>query len=308
MPVKINLYEQLSLAAKSYINFLRVEKGSSQNTIDSYTRDILHFEKYLTSLKSKTNVINATRQDILNYEKELADIMEVSSIKRKVSAIKGLYSFLLREGEIDKNPASSISLPKPPMKLPSVLTAEKICYLLDGMSDVTPAYQRNKTIMEVLYGCGLRVSELCGLNIDDCAIKEGFLRVRGKGGKDRISPISGTAASELFRYINKSRPQLANASKSFESAVFLNIRGGRLSRQSVHKIVKEAGEFIKIKNLHPHVLRHSYATHMLEGGADLRVIQDILGHSDISTTQIYTHVSNSHIQEEYLAAHPRAKI
>ena len=148
---------------------------------------------------------------------------------------------------------------------------------------------------------------IVGLNVEDCVLNEGFLLIHGKGGKDRISPISGSAANALKEYIEVARPQFEAHSKNVDSAVFLNSRGGRLSRQSVHTIVKSTGEAIKLKNLHPHTLRHSYATHMLEGGADLRVIQDILGPSDISTTQIYTHVSNSHIKEEYLSAHPRAK-
>ncbi len=302
-----NDQENLSGFSRNYINYLRIEQGSSSNTIDAYSRDLLHFEKYLKSCKPPLMVNSAKREDIINYEKQLNPYMKASSIKRKVSAIKGLYKFLMREGDVKKNPAASVALPKPEQKLPDVLSIDKICHLLDLMPDTTPAALRNKAIMEVLYGCGLRVSELCGLNIEDCVINEGFLLVHGKGGKDRISPISGSAAQTLRDYLENSRPGLERGAKQLSSAVFLNNHGSRLSRQSVHTIVKESGEAIRVKNLHPHTLRHSYATHMLEGGADLRVIQDILGHSDISTTQIYTHVSNSHIKEEYLAAHPRAK-
>lgn len=293
--------------SRNYINYLRIEQGVSNNTIDAYTRDLAHFEKFLKSCDPPKMINTAMREDIVNYEKELNPYMKTSSIKRKVSAIKGMYKFLMREGDVKNNPAASIALPKPEQKLPDVLTIEKICRLLDIMPDSTAATLRNKAIMEVLYGCGLRVSELCGLNLQDCAISDGFLMVHGKGGKDRISPISGSAAKVLVDYIENARPELDRRAKQSTSAVFLNSHGGRLSRQSVHTICKESGEAIKVKNLHPHTLRHSYATHMLEGGADLRVIQDILGHSDISTTQIYTHVSNSHIKEEYLAAHPRAK-
>lgn len=299
-------YENLSAFSRNYINYLRIEQGVSRNTIDAYSRDLIHFEKFLKGQNTSYTVLSATRSDIVDYEKSLSLIMQTSSIKRKVSAIKGLYKFLLREGDIDKNPAASIPLPKPPAKLPDVLSIEKICRLLDIMTCSTPAGLRNKAIMEVLYGCGLRVSELCGLNLENCVIDEGFLLIHGKGGKDRISPISGTAAESLRDYINNARPQFERHSSKNTPAVFLNARGTRLSRQSVHTIVKESGQAIKVKNLHPHTLRHSYATHMLEGGADLRVIQEILGHSDISTTQIYTHVSNSHIREEYLSAHPRA--
>lgn len=298
---------ELSGFSRNYINYLRIEQGVSNNTIDAYSRDLAHFEKFLNFCDPPKTINTVKREDIVNYEKELNPYMKTSSIKRKVSAIKGMYKFLLREGDVQNNPAASIALPKPEQKLPDVLSIEKICRLLDIMPDSTSAALRNKAIMEVLYGCGLRVSELCGLNLQDCAISDGFLMVHGKGGKDRISPISGSAAKVLLDYIENARPEFDRRAKQSTSAVFLNAHGGRLSRQSVHTIVKESGEAIHVKNLHPHTLRHSYATHMLEGGADLRVIQDILGHSDISTTQIYTHVSNSHIKEEYLAAHPRAK-
>lgn len=293
---------------RNYINYLRVEQGVAQNTIEAYSKDLINFESYLSGLNKPKKIIEATRQDIVDYEKKLVDYLQTSSIKRKVSAIKGLYNFLLREGDIDKNPSSSIPLPKPPEKLPDVVSIEKICKLLDIMPDTTPSASRDKAILEVLYGCGLRVSELCGLNVDDCILNEGFLMIHGKGGKDRISPISGTAKNALSQYMASSRKSFERAAKKTDSAVFLNVHGSRISRQSVHKIVHEAGKAAKIKNLHPHTLRHSYATHMLEGGADLRVIQDILGHSDIATTQIYTHVSKAHIHEEYFASHPRAKM
>lgn len=270
----------------------------SQNTIDAYTRDLEHYESFINK-----SVCSANRDDIVRYENELVPYMKTSSVKRKVASIKGLYKFLLREGDIDKNPAASITLPKIPDKLPDVLSIDDVCRLLDMMPNSTPAAKRDRAIMEILYGCGLRVSELCNLDINDCVLEEGFLLVHGKGGKDRISPISGSAALALKEYLEVGRPEFDKGSP----AVFLNTRGGRLTRQAIHNIVSKAGTAIRKKGLHPHTLRHSYATHMLEGGADLRVIQDILGHADISTTQIYTHVSRSHLQEEYAMAHPRAK-
>lgn len=306
---RLNQNIDLSLSApiRNYINYLRIEQGVSNNTIEAYKRDLLHFEKFLNFCDPPIRIREAKREDIVNYEKDMFGYLKSSSVKRKISAIKGMYKFMLREGDIENNPAASIVLPKIDQKLPDVLSIEKLANLLDTMPDTTAAAIRDKAILEVLYGCGLRVSELCGLNIENCVINEGFLLVHGKGGKDRISPISGTAAKSLKEYIDKARPSYLRHANNISSAVFLNARGTRLSRQSVHSIVKKCGQAVKIKDLHPHTLRHSYATHMLEGGADLRVIQDILGHSDISTTQIYTHVSNSHIKEEYLAAHPRAK-
>ena len=165
---------------------------------------------------------------------------------------------------------------------------------------------RDRAILEVLYGCGLRVSELVGMDRGDVFFDEGFVRVRGKGSKERIAPLGGMAAQTLARYLDEARPVLARRSPG-DAAMFLNARGSRISRQSVHAIVARWGRAAGIKGLHPHTLRHSFATHMLEGGADLRTIQEILGHSDIATTQIYTHVSRIHMREEYLACHPRAK-
>ena len=159
----------------------------------------------------------------------------------------------------------------------------------------------------MLYGCGLRVSECTGLDLGDAVLEDGYLHIVGKGNKERIAPISGAALRALCDYLEHGRPELVRAYAKPTPAVFLNARGGRLTRQSVHALVAEAGRSIGVANLHPHTLRHSFATHMLSGGADLRVIQEILGHSDISTTQIYTHVNRAHIREEYLNAHPRAK-
>ena len=167
---------------------------------------------------------------------------------------------------------------------------------------------RNRAILEVLYGCGLRVSELTGLDSGGLLLDEGFLRVVGKGSKERVAPIAGAAADALRNYLERGRPELAKPYAKPTSAVFLNARGGRLTRQSVHAIVARAGLSIGVENLHPHTLRHSFATHLLSGGADLRVIQEMLGHSDISTTQIYTHVDRAHIHDEYISAHPRARL
>ena len=220
---------ELSGFSRNYMNYLRIEQGVSNNTIDAYSRDLAHFEKFLKSCNPPKMINSAKREDIVNYEKELNPYMKASSIKRKVSAIKGMYKFLMREGDVKNNPAASIALPKPEQKLPDVLSIEKICRLLDIMPDSTCAALRNKAIMEVLYGCGLRVSELCGLDLQDCAINDGFLMVHGKGGKDRISPISGSAAKVLVDYIENARPELDRQAKQSTSAVFLNAHGGRLN-------------------------------------------------------------------------------
>ena len=296
---------KLSGYCSDFLNYMTIERGCSKNTVDAYRRDLLSFERFLQK-EYKIEVVQADRQKIEAYEVKLAKSLKTTSVKRQISALKGLYKFLMREGYTDNNPADSIVLPKPPDKLPDVLTIDQVCKMLDSIPVVDKTSARDKAIMEVLYGCGLRVSECCGLNIGDCAFGEGYLLVHGKGGKDRISPISGSALAAMKNYLSSYRSQFLKPGAT-SPAVFLNCRGSRISRQTIHKIVKANGEVIGAKNLHPHTLRHSYATHMLEGGGDLRIIQEILGHSDISTTQIYTHISQTHLAEEYMAAHPRAK-
>ena len=294
-------------AIDEYLGFLRIEKGSSPRTVEAYASDLADYVSFLADA-GVTAVERIERDAIVAYE---ADLLErgyaVSSIDRHISVLKGFHKFCMREGFAQDNPAATVRLPAKPERLPDVLSIEQVNMLLDRMTGDDPISLRNRALLEVLYGCGLRVSECSGLDVGDCAFSEGYLRVVGKGDKERIAPIAGTALEALVDYLNHGRGQLAKPNAKPTSAVFLNARGGRLTRQSIHKIVAKAGAAIGVESLHPHTLRHSFATHLLAGGADLRVIQEILGHSDISTTQIYTHVNRTHIQEEYLSAHPRAK-
>jgi integrase/recombinase XerD len=222
------------------------------------------------------------------------------------------------------HPSAGLPLPKRPERLPQVLSREQVFSLLDdpfrpelepspkvlasGRVDARPqaAFHRDKAILEVLYGCGLRVSELCGLDRRDVMLGDEMVRVMGKGSKERVVPILGTAKRALAAYLQDWRPVLANASRSGD-AVFLNERGGRITRQAVHRMVERYGAIVGIKGLHPHTLRHTYATHMLEGGMDLRYVQELLGHASISTTQLYTHIDLTHVRMVYLEAHPRAR-
>ena len=296
----------IGLATDEYLSYLRIERGSSPLTVEAYAADLADYASFLDEM-GISDVKRIERETIVAYEADLVDRgYAVSSIDRHISVLKGFHRFLVREGAAEGNPAASVRLPSPPAKLPDVLTIEQVNALLDQMTADDARGLRDRAMMEVLYGCGLRVSECAGLDLADCVLQEGYLRVLGKGGKERIAPISGMALSALSDYLERGRGELVKRAKPC-SAVFLNSRGGRLSRQSIHSIVARAGQTIGVTDLHPHTLRHSFATHMLEGGADLRVIQEILGHSDISTTQIYTHVNRSHIREEYLSAHPRAK-
>ncbi len=291
---------------REYLSHLRVERGSSPLTVSAYATDLRDYGAFLNEL-GVGQIDSIERSTIIAYETNLVDRgYATSSVDRRVSVLKGFHRFLLREGYTQRNPTDTIQLPKPPERLPDVLSIEQVNAMLSAPVEREPLPLRNRAILEVLYGCGLRVSECTGLDLGDCILDEGYARIVGKGGKERIAPISGAALQALCEYLEEARPELVKPYAKPTSAVFLNARGGRLTRQSVHSIVANAGRVINIENLHPHTLRHSFATHMLEGGADLRVIQEILGHSDISTTQIYTHVNRSHIREEYLHAHPRA--
>lgn len=298
-------------AMKEYLYSLRVERGASQNTIEAYSRDLGEYGDFL-SKKSICSIEDITPDVISKFESFLFKSgFAASSAKRKISAIKGFHRFLVSEDILKNSPAELVQLPKVPEKLPDVISIAEICNILDSIDTSSECGLRDKALMEVLYGCGLRVSEICSLNLSNCQLDDGFLLVSGKGNKERIVPISGQALTSLQDYLTRARGPISlranSQAKSSQGAVFLNARGSRLTRQGVFAIVKNAGQACGIDGIHPHTLRHSFATHMLEGGADLRVIQQILGHSDISTTQIYTHIDRQHLREEYIFAHPRAK-
>lgn len=292
-------------AMEDYLSYLRIERGRSALTLQSYTRELKGYRAFLEE-RGILDADSITRAEVVAYETSLVEAgLAPTTVRHRLSVAKGFHRFAAREGLCRKNPADGVPTPKPPQRLPDVLSIRQVDALLGQPFPPTAIGERDRAILEVLYGCGLRVSECCGLDVGDCLLDEGYLRVTGKGAKERIAPIAGTALSALEGYLSDTRPQLADPRRP-TAAMFLNARGGRLSRQSVHAIVARAGLAIGQKQLHPHTLRHSFATHLLEGGADLRVIQEMLGHADISTTQIYTHVDRSHIREEYLHAHPRA--
>lgn len=292
---------------REYLAYLAVERGSSPLTIEAYRRDLHDYAGFLAKIKI-TDIEKITRDTVISYESDLITrAYAPSSVERHISVLKGFHKFLIRENYTRHNPTDSVKLPKVPETLPDVLNIDQMDTLLSQPFENNARGKRDRAILEVLYGCGLRVSELVGLDLGDVYLEEEYLRVVGKGNKERISPISGMASEALREYLEDARLELQKSYAKPTSSVFLNARGGRLTRQSVHSLVAKAGLCLGVENLHPHTLRHSFATHMLEGGADLRVIQEILGHSSISTTQIYTHVNRAHIRAEYLAAHPRAK-
>ena len=296
----------LARARGEYLDYLSVERGSSPNTVEAYGRDL---DRYLTFLAQDgvTTPDAVTREEVRSHIEALEDVgLAPASVERAVSAIKGFHRFMVAEQITEVHPTADLPLPAKPSRLPDVISREQAAALLDQPFPRTPASQRDRTMLEVLYGCGLRVSELCDLDQRQVLLDEEVLRVFGKGSKERVVPIMGTAAAALADYLDEWRSGLVGRVPT--PAVFLNTHGGRISRQSVHTIVERYGRMVGITGLHPHTLRHSFATHVLEGGADLRIVQELLGHANISTTQLYTHIDRTHVRMAYLEAHPRAHV
>ena len=297
----------LDTVTGEYLDYLAVERGLARNTIAAYRRDLTTYCSYLERVGVES-FEGVNRQIIEGFVGDRRDGgYSDASVGRAVAAVKGLHAFLVRDGIVAQNPTAALRLPKKAERLPEYLSVGDVSALLDQDFPEGEMGLRDHAILEVLYGCGLRVSELVGLDVGDVHFDDGFVLVRGKGSKERLAPLVGSAARAMAQYIADGRRRLAaHARGSKTPAVFLNKNGGRLSRQSVHVICERYGRQVGLVGLHPHTLRHSFATHMLAGGADLRVLQEILGHADISTTQVYTHVDRTQLTEVYLAAHPLA--
>ena len=292
-----------------FLGYLAVERGSSPNTVTAYRRDL---ETYVAFLADRGIVEPSSvgRDDVTDWIVSLRTCgLAPSSVERKVSAVKSFHRFLVREGITENHPTARLPLPKKVSRLPDVISIEDAERLLSQPFPDGPAGIRDRALLEILYGCGLRASEAVGLNLADVDLDGGFIRVFGKGSKERLVPIAGIAGRALDAYLRAGRPYLRTRKSSLVdgAAVFLNARGGRLSRQALFRLVRSYGARVGLE-LHPHTLRHSFATHLLQGGADLRALQEMLGHSDISTTQVYTHVDRRHMREEYLSTHPRARM
>ncbi|HSP87184.1 MAG TPA: site-specific tyrosine recombinase XerD [Ignavibacteriaceae bacterium] len=295
----------LNTFLKEYLNILRLEKSLSENTISSYRNDLVSLINFLESETIKD--FSQVNYKLLNsFFKKLEELgLGKTSAARYYSSIKGFFNYLFLNKYIESNPIERVSSPKLSKTLPAVLTFEEMEKIL-SVPDVNDKLGlRDKSILEVLYACGLRVSELKDLKISNLFFDEEIIRVFGKGSKERLVPIGSSAIKWTKEYLIKSRPLLEKKSKS-EGIVFLNNRGTKLSRMGLWKIVerytKEAGVE---REVHPHTFRHSFATHLLEGGADLRAVQEMLGHADISTTQIYTHIDRDYIKQVHRDFHPR---
>jgi integrase/recombinase XerD len=288
-----------------FLDFLSVERGLSRNTIDAYRRDLRSYINFL-KLQKINDINHTTRTVIVSYLLLMQKKGKASSsISRACAAIKSFYHFLVRERRIKEDPTINLDTPKLEKRLPRVLTVGEVEDLLN-QPDVTNLWGlRDKALLELLYATGIRVSELISIRIEDVNLEMGFLRCFGKGSKERIVPIGSVALNYLERYINEARKQLVKDKET--NILFINHRGKGLTRQGFWKIIKKYAQQAGInKEITPHTLRHSFATHLLENGADLRAVQEMLGHADISTTQIYTHITRSRIKEVYDRTHPRA--
>ncbi|MCH8522991.1 MAG: site-specific tyrosine recombinase XerD [Balneolales bacterium] len=300
---------QLTRILPQYLSFLKIEKGLQSNTLVAYEHDL---KRYISFLRDSRNIERAETIDVHHIEaflQELSDIgLAVTSLARNISAVRSFHDFLVMEQHVNANPAEIIEIPKASRKLPEVLSSEEVISMIDVFSDANDAASvRNKAILELLYSAGLRVTELTTLKLDQLYFEIGFLRVIGKGNKERLVPVGKQAVDAVENYLSTVRPTFLKSSQTAKSAVFLNQRGSPLSRMSVWNFVQFAAKKAGItKKVHPHVFRHSFATHLLEGGADLRSVQEMLGHVSITTTEIYTHVDRSFLHQVHKEFHPRA--
>jgi integrase/recombinase XerD len=303
----------LAAEAERYLDHLTVERGLSENTLDAYRRDLRRYVGFL----ARREVLDPNAVEERTVRSFVASLSasthgpddapyRATSVARTLSAVRSFHRFLLREGVTQDDPAAAVGRPKLPRSLPRPLPVEDVGRLLDAPDATTPAGLRDRAILELLYGSGLRISELTGLDVDDLDLEEGSVRVLGKGGKEREVPIGSFGRVAVGTYLTSGRPALAAGAS--RGALFLNARGGRLSRQSCARLL---GRYVRLAGIDRrvtlHTLRHSFATHLLEGGADVRVVQELLGHASVATTQIYTLVTAQHLREVYDSAHPRAR-
>ena len=305
--------DRLAVEAERYLDHLAVERGLSEHTLAAYRRDLRRYAAFLNhrdvhdpgaieeaTIRSFVASLSASTHgpDDAPYR--------ATSVARTLSAVRSFHRFLLREGITDRDPAVGVPQPRLPRSLPRPLPVEDVRRLLEAPDEGSPTGLRDRAILELLYGSGLRISELTGLDVDDLDLEEGSVRVLGKGGKEREVPLGSFGRDAVGAYLTRGRPALA--STATRGAVFLNARGGRLSRQSCARLL---GHYVRRAGIERrvtlHTLRHSFATHLLEGGADVRVVQELLGHASVATTQIYTLVTARHLREVYEESHPRAR-
>lgn len=289
-----------------FLDYLLIDRMLAENTIKSYEFDLQSFGAFLT--ERQRPVQGVTKADLQQYLAHLYDMgFATTTVSRHLSTIRAFYGYLLVEGLVKMSPCELIESPKLLKNLPTVLNLDEVTRLLNSFTEESSNDVRNKAMVELLYASGMRVSELLALDLADLYLEMGFVRCMGKGNKERIVPIGEVATEALMVYLNGSRQELLKENVKTD-ALFINRLGGRMSRQGFWKILKQQARLAGIaKEISPHKLRHSFATHLIENGADLRIVQELLGHADIATTQIYTHISRSHLAKVIEETHPRAK-
>jgi integrase/recombinase XerD len=294
----------MHLLIDEYLNFMAIEKGASRNTIDAYSRDLNRYAAFIDDLKIR-DIREIGTEELISYLARLkGEGLAAKTVNRALAALRGFYKYLLREKRLDSTPVAHIELARVWMHLPDVLSREEMNLLLMQPGLATPAALRDTAMLELLYATGIRVSELTGLTVNSVNWQVGYLVAMGKGSKERIVPMGQTAYNHVKRYLEGARPRFLKVQES--DILFLNRAGKGLTRQGCWKIVKKYAAQANLgKKVHPHTFRHSFATHLLEGGADLRSVQIMLGHADISTTQIYTHVTLERLKEIHRKFHPR---
>ena len=296
----------------SFLNYLAVEKGFSENTLSAYHNDLYQLANFVDGEAARCSSVPSwasfSRQWMLSYLLNLKERgYAATTVARKVAAAKSFFSFMVAEGNIKDNPTQNVGSPKVGKSLPKPISYSQAMLLLEQPAKLsTPDAKRDKAMLELLYASGMRVSELMSLNLDSVDTEGGSVRCFGKGHKERVIPIAPRAALTVKEYLQEARPHLVH--NDAEKALFLNRRGERLTRQGFWQILKGYAKSAELgTEITPHTLRHSFATHMLSGGADLRSVQELLGHANISTTQVYTHLTTEHIRRSYEKSHPRAK-
>ncbi len=293
-----------------FLSYLELERGLSRNTLNAYRTDLFQYGEYLAA--HDKDALHARPADVADFLAELATgerrpACSASTIHRKAACLRSFYKHLRRDELIGDDPTAALTAPRRSRKLPQVLNYAEVQKLLASPRGSEPTTLRDRALLEVMYACGLRASETIGLELPDIDMREGFLRARGKGSKERLVPLGRQAIAAISAYLRSGRPKLIG--ERHEPKLFVNFRGGPLTRQGLYKIVQRHARDAGLSGrMSPHTLRHSFATHLLAGGCDLRAVQEMLGHADISTTQMYTHLSGDRLKEVYFQAHPRASV
>jgi integrase/recombinase XerD len=294
-----------------FLAYLELERGLSRNTLEAYRSDLEQFGEFLA--RREVDPLEISGGQLAEFVSELAEgrnskpAVAPATLQRKVACLRSFYRFLRREQTLDRDPTAELRPPRSRGRLPKVLSRDEIARLLEQPGGPSPAALRDRALLETMYACGLRASEAISLELSQLDLEQGIVRTRGKGSKERIVPIGSRAIESLGSYLERARPRLVGLRD--ESRVFVNLRGGGLSRQGLYKIVQRHARSAGLdRRMSPHTLRHSFATHLLAGGCDLRSLQEMLGHADIATTQVYTHLSADRLRDVYFEAHPRAQI